>query len=524
MHIFTMRFEIFSLGFLLIMINGGISYRFLGLFPLPIKSHFFVVEKLMKVLTEKGHEVDVLSPFPQEKPIPRYNDISVASTLPYLENHVSLEDMISLTAWEAAAFMFKAYGTEVCENILKHPQTEKLKNTKVKYDAIITEVFGTDCLLGFVHLFDVPVIGVTSTMQLPWGDERVGNPDNPAYIPNYFVPRKGKMILFHKIEIALAAVLSKFGYHLLSTIPSEMRARDFFGTNMPPLDYIAANTSLLLVNTNFLINDPRPTVPGLIEVGGIHIEKTKPLPQNLTKAIQSSKEGIIYFSMGTVIRMDTFPKEALNSILGVFSKLPHTVFWKGSAKSLPKPIPKNIVAADWFPQLDILCDPRTRLFVTHGGQLSIQEAIHCGVPILGIPVLAVQRLNVMNYEMYGAGKLLEYQDIQSEDLLNEIIEDVLYNSSYRIKAKQLSKIYRDRPMNPSDTAAYWVEYVVRHDGARHLRTRGADLIWFEYYLVDVVLVFIVLFIVFAIMFLYFLNLVQTYFDSPPIPHSKEKQK
>lgn len=322
-----------------------------------------------------------------------------------------------------------------------------------------------------------------------------------------------------------------------------MRARDFFGTNMPPLDYIAANTSLLLVNTNFLVNDPRPTVPGLVEVGGIHIEKAKPLPQvtlyklrseccvnkklmsqNLTKAIHSAKEGIIYFSMGTVISMDTFPREALNSILGVFAKLPHTVFWKGFPKSLPKPIPKNVVDREWFPQLDVLCDPRIRLFVTHGGQLSIQEAIHCGVPVLGIPALADQKLNIMNYEKYGAGKLLEYKDILAEDLLSDTMQDILYNSSYRIKAKQLSKIYRDRPMHPADTAAYWVEYVVRHDGARHLRTRGADLIWFEYYLVDVVLVFIVLFIMFAVMFLYFLNVVQTYFDSPPIPHSKEKQK
>lgn len=36
-----------------------------------------------------------------------------------------------------------------------------------------------------------------------------------------------------------------------------------------------------------------------------------------------------------------------------------------------------------------------------------------------------------------------------------------------------------------DTAIYWIEYVARHKGAFHLRSVGADLSWYQYYLVDV---------------------------------------
>lgn len=36
----------------------------------------------------------------------------------------------------------------------------------------------------------------------------------------------------------------------------------------------------------------------------------------------------------------------------------------------------------------------------------------------------------------------------------------------------LSEQYRDRPMAPLDTAVYWTEYVIRHKGARHLRSAG----------------------------------------------------
>jgi hypothetical protein len=37
-----------------------------------------------------------------------------------------------------------------------------------------------------------------------------------------------------------------------------------------------------------------------------------------------------------------------------------------------------------------------------------------------------------------------------------------------------------------DTAVYWVEYVIRHGGAPHLRVAGLDLPWYKYLLLDVI--------------------------------------
>lgn len=42
-------------------------------------------------------------------------------------------------------------------------------------------------------------------------------------------------------------------------------------------------------------------------------------------------------------------------------------------------------------------------------------------------------------------------------------------------------------MNARDTATYWVEYVIRHHGAKHLRYSGADLNFWQFNSVDVVL-------------------------------------
>lgn len=42
-------------------------------------------------------------------------------------------------------------------------------------------------------------------------------------------------------------------------------------------------------------------------------------------------------------------------------------------------------------------------------------------------------------------------------------------------------------MNARETAAFWVEYVIRHRGAKHIRYPGADLNFFQYNSIDVIL-------------------------------------
>lgn len=39
-----------------------------------------------------------------------------------------------------------------------------------------------------------------------------------------------------------------------------------------------------------------------------------------------------------------------------------------------------------------------------------------------------------------------------------------------------------------DAAIYWVEYVIRHGGASHLRVAALDLPWYKYFLLDVITV------------------------------------
>lgn len=66
-----------SIGLLLLSIATAYSYKILGVFHTSAPSHYMIGGSLMKALAEKGHDVTVISPFPQKTPLKNFRDIDV---------------------------------------------------------------------------------------------------------------------------------------------------------------------------------------------------------------------------------------------------------------------------------------------------------------------------------------------------------------------------------------------------------------------------------------------------------------
>lgn len=79
------------------------SYRILGLFPHPGLSHFHFFHPVMRTLAEAGHEVTVVSSFPNKEPIENYKDEAMNDEMSGLQNFMNLEvssDVVSqLCQW-----------------------------------------------------------------------------------------------------------------------------------------------------------------------------------------------------------------------------------------------------------------------------------------------------------------------------------------------------------------------------------------------------------------------------------------
>ena len=61
--------------------------------------------------------------------------------------------------------------------------------------------------------------------------------------------------------------------------------------------------------------------------------------------------------------------------------------------------------------------------------------------------------------------------------------------------KKISALSKDEPESSLNRAVWWAEYVIRHNGAKHLRSASLDLALYQYLLLDVGAF---LFIIFAI--------------------------
>ena len=71
---------------------------------------------------------------------------------------------------------------------------------------------------------------------------------------------------------------------------------------------------------------------------------------------------------------------------------------------------------------------KIRLFVTHGGLYSLQEAIFHSTPVIGIPVGNDQGQNLARAEKEGYAKVLTWEELD-ENTLGSAINEVLYNES-----------------------------------------------------------------------------------------------
>ncbi|XP_018548022.1 UDP glucuronosyltransferase 5 family, polypeptide D1 [Lates calcarifer] len=239
-----------------------------------------------------------------------------------------------------------------------------------------------------------------------------------------------------------------------------------------------------LFRSDFVFEFPRPTMPNVVYIGGFQCKPAQPLPADLEEFVQSAGEhGVIIMTLGTLV--NALPKEVADEIASVFAKMPQKVIWRHIGER-PSTLGNNTLIVDWMPQKDLLGHPQIKVFVAHGGTNGVQEAIYHGVPVLGIPLFFDQYDNLLRLQERGAAKILQLGDINGRSF-EQGLNEVLHQDSYRQNIQRLSRLHRDQPMTPMDQAIFWVEYVMRHKGAPHLRTEAYKMPWYSYYCVDVLL-------------------------------------
>lgn len=304
--------------------------------------------------------------------------------------------------------------------------------------------------------------------------------------PTSYVPVPGhiisdKMDFGQRVKNMLFYLFNTFIDMVIIAPPYNRLVERYFG---PDVDFchLLQGADIWLMRVDFVFEFPRPTMPNFVYIGGFQCKPSEPLSSELEEFVQSSGEhGFIVMSLGSLVK--SLPLEITSEIAAAFSQIPQKVIWRYDGER-PNNLGNNTLLVKWLPQNDLLGHPKVRAFVSHCGTNGIYESIYHGVPIIGIPLLFDQFENVLRLEVRGAAKVVDAVQITSQSFL-EAVQEVLHNPSYRSNMKRLSVLHRDTPVPPLETALFWIEYVMRHKGASHLRTESFKMPWYSYYSVDV---------------------------------------
>nr|XP_046229665.1 UDP-glucuronosyltransferase 2A1-like [Scatophagus argus]XP_046229750.1 UDP-glucuronosyltransferase 2A1-like [Scatophagus argus]XP_046229834.1 UDP-glucuronosyltransferase 2A1-like [Scatophagus argus] len=378
------------------------------------------------------------------------------------------------------SFELNEKATKVLEQVFENKDLmQSLQDAK--YDLVLTDpAFPGGVILA--HYLRLPLV-----LNVRWTTHGEGHfsiaPSPLSYIPITGTRFSDKMSFFERVINVLNFGLWEY---LIAqyVVPSyDALIKKYLG---PDIDYssLFQAADIWLMRVDFVFEFPRPTMPNVVYMGGFQCKPAKPLPQHLEDFVQSSGEhGVIIMSLGTMI--GELPHDLADEIAAAFSKLPQKVIWRYKGDR-PATLGNNTLLVDWMPQSDLLGHPKTKLFVAHGGTNGVQEAIYHGVPILALPLIFDQHDNLMRIEVRGAGKIVDFFTM-NEDTFFQGIQEVLSEPSYMMNMQKLSRLHRDQPLKPLDNAIFWIEFVMRHKGAAHLRTESYRLPWYSYHSVDVML-------------------------------------
>ncbi|XP_072860083.2 UDP-glucuronosyltransferase 2A1-like isoform X2 [Pogona vitticeps] len=467
-------------------------------------SHWLNMKAILDELIARGHQVTVLVPssflimnFSEPS---RFQVEVISVPIEKEDMETMVQDFVHIWAYERHELSFWKFSMKIfdlmkeilhknkiiCDTVLLDEKLLK-KLESAHFDILISDPV-TACGELVAEKLHLPFI---YSLRFTFGNtmERLcgGIPSPPSYVPASlggltdrmtFLQRMGNMLFYLSQDIVFQHVLFK----QWDTFYSEVLGR--------PTTFCETmgKAEIWLIRTYWDFEFPRPFLPNFEFVGGLHCQPAKPLPEEMEKFVQSSGEhGIVVFSLGSIIKNLTDEKSAMVAL--ALSQLPQKVIWRYKGKR-PEKLGANTRVYDWIPQNDLLGHPKTKAFITHGGTNGVYEAIHHGIPMVGIPMFADQPDNIGHMKAKGMAVELNIHTMTAKDLV-DAVNTVIHNATYKENAVRISQIHHDQPIKPLDRAVFWIEFVMRHKSAKHLRVAAHDLTWYQYHSLDVIAFLIV---------------------------------
>lgn len=247
------------------------SYEILVIFPTTAQSHYRVIRPLIHGLLDRGHRVMSITNFP---------DVDARANL----SHINIKGLKSHSKFNTnknsimKSVSHIVGNVNVYANILDYPPVVNLLKSSQRFDLVITEFFTTTAMFApIATVFDAPIIGVCPMITFPWLNDVMGIETKTSYMPNILNHFTDQMSFFQRFVNFLTLMFFNLLLNWEFTGKIQEVNKHYYSIQTESFIESMANISLVMTNNYHSMLMSMPKVPGIIEVGGIHVEDEKPL-------------------------------------------------------------------------------------------------------------------------------------------------------------------------------------------------------------------------------------------------------
>jgi glucuronosyltransferase len=406
---------------------------------------------------------------------------------------------------EAGSFFeFLDMGVTLNNNSISHPVIKGLlSDPNTKFDLVIANGFMGEVGYYLAYKWKAELaLYITSQSRMPFLSSAMGQPHNPALSTLALLPYLAESmtlpqrVLNTVMTFAFEHVIRNgFLFHKSNHLIEE----HFPGEERPSLLSLERNASLAIAYGHpFILDGWGSTAPNFVQVGMMNCRPSKGFTKGdkIGEFMNKSKNGVVFVSLGSVLRASMMSDDKRKLLLNVFARFPQYDFlWKWETEVMDDK-PPNLMLSKWLPQQDILAHPNLKVFISHTGQSSFQETLCHQKPVVAISCAGDQHANAYEAEHMGFGIAQPFQTLDEDELFNAL-HKVLHVQKYTENAQKMGLLLNDQINRPLDRATWWIEHIMRHPGMYKGKSPVHKLYWFQYFLLDV---FAVILIALYIMF------------------------
>lgn len=479
------------------------SYKILVFSPATSKSHLISNGRLADELARAGHDVTVLElDFLGISETTNSVKVAKKRTIGEFKEASNFKNVLlgfSETVMEEPSFTDEVKGWWAYQNVYNDLCAEFLERDelflemkKENFDGFFAEQINL-CGFGYAHALGIPRRFLISSCPFaaPVYDF-TGLPMPISTVP-FAADLSVNPTYFERARNFFAAVVTKVEFVILNN-RLHAHFQHNFGEDFPTPYSIVSNVDVIFIATDEIIDISTTTLQNIVHVGGLGVDDdVTELDTTFSQEMQKGKEGVIYFSLGTIANTTKIDKKVMQSVLNVVKKFPDYHFiiradkYDTNTRENAKHV-KNAFVSDWLPQTAILHHPRLQLFITHSGYNSIVEAARAGVPLINIPFMFDQNLNSRAVEKKGWGiRRHKSQLVTEPEAIEEAIEQIIHNKRYKEKAERIRDLIKSKPLSSSELLVKNMEWAIKNHGLDEIKFENRDSTTWTYYNLDVVL-------------------------------------